>query len=123
MATCITQKHAHSFLSETAQHAALAKTVQPAPGLSECMLVRSINALKLFSLVPAAIENLSNLTCLEALNVRHCPHITASAFHHLKTTRLKQLSFSDSFVVGPSRPISGLHSHKLSTSLFLVESK
>ena len=69
------------------------------------------------------MENLSDLTCLEALNVRHCPHITASAFQYLNTTRLKRLSFSDSFVVGPRSLALGLHPHKQLTSLILVESK
>ena len=123
MATCMAQKEAHSILFDTAQHAALVTKVHTAAGLIECMQVRSSNALKLFSVVPAAIENLSNLTCLEALNVRHCPHVTASAFQHLKTTRLKSLSFSDSVVVGPRSLMVGVQPHKHLTSLVLVESK
>ena len=122
MVTCMAQKDAHSFLSETAQLAVLATKVHTAPGLFECVHVRSSSAVKLFSLVPAAIQNLSNLTCLEALNVRHCPQITASAFQHLKTTCLKKLSFSDNFAVGPRSLAIGLHPHKQLTSLVLVES-
>ena len=85
--------------------------------------VRSSSALKPFSPGSAVIENLSDLTCLEALDVRHCPHIRASAFQHLKSTRLKKLSFSDSFVEGLSSLLLGLHPHTQLTSLVLVESK
>ena len=80
-------------------------------------------ALRLLSRLPAAMENLSDLTSFEALDVHYCPHITASAFKHLKTTRLKKLSFSDNFVVGPRSLTLGLHPHKQLTSLVMVGCK
>ena len=118
VATCMAQMDAHSFLSKTAQHAALATKAHFLPVSLEGVHVRSSMALRFFPLVPAAIEN---LTCLEALNMQHCPHVSIRAFQHLKTTCLKKLSFSDNFVVGPR--LLGLHPHKQLTSLVLVESK
>ena len=123
VATCMTQTDAHSFLSETAQHAALATKVHTPPGLFECTCMSDQAMLEACPLLPTAIENLSNLTCLEALNVQFSPHITASTFQHLKTTRLRKLSFSDSALVGPRSLTTGLHPHYQLTSLVLVESR
>ena len=86
--------------------------------MSACMSDQAM--LWKLSMIPAALES---LTCLEAANMQHCPHIKISAFQHLKSTCLKKLSFSDTFAVGPRSLVLALHPHKQLTSLVLVESK